>query len=279
LGISIAVHSFKGGTGKSTLTSNIAVSLALKGWRVGVMDMDLEGPGLHVIFNIPPLDVQATLNDVLMGTANPGQAVIRLRDKLNLKNGELYFTPASTNVSAMLRTLRTGFEIVSFMKALNSVQDLFELDYLFIDTHPGIENDTLLATGACDHLLIVSRIDQQDIFGTNVMVELARSLDKPAHLVFNQIPKGVREQDASKFAKKLGANLGVDVLGLLPFSDDVQGALSKSVFVLSFPSHAMTGRFRELAESIEDFTSKKDAVGVSSAELEPARNRVSASSK
>src|SRR5437879_13556122 len=78
-----------------------------------------------------------------MGSANPGQAVIRLNDKLGLKTGELYFMPASTNVTAMLRTLRTGFEIVSFMKALESLQKLFELDYLFIDTHPGIENDTL----------------------------------------------------------------------------------------------------------------------------------------
>src|SRR2546428_4043966 len=147
MGVSIAVHSFKGGTGKSTITSNVAVSLAIRGWRVGVMDMDLEGPGLHVIFNIDPTDVQATLNDVLMGSANPGQAVIRLNDKLGLKTGELYFMPASTNVTAMLRTLRTGFEIVSFMKALESLQKLFDLDYLFIDTHPGIENDTLLATG------------------------------------------------------------------------------------------------------------------------------------
>src|SRR5438128_1634173 len=136
MGVSIAVHSFKGGTGKSTITSNIAVSLAIRGWRVGVMDMDLEGPGLHVIFNIDPADVQATLNDVLMGGANPGQAVIRLNDKLGLKTGELYFMPASTNVTAMLRTLRTGFEIVSFMKALESLQKLFELDYVFIVSAP-----------------------------------------------------------------------------------------------------------------------------------------------
>ncbi len=276
MGLSVAVHSFKGGTGKSTLTSNIAVCLASKGWKVGVMDMDLEGPGLHVIFNIAPSDVQATLNDVLMGTANPGQAVIRLRDKFNLKNGELYFTPASTNVSAMLRTLRTGFEIVSFMKALKNLQDLLELDYLFIDTHPGIENDTLLATGACDHLLIVSRIDQQDIFGTNVMVELARSLDKPAHLVFNQIPRGVRDQEASKFAEKLGASLGVDVLGIIPFSDDVQGALSKSVFVLSHPNHVMSMRFRQLAESIEEFTGKR---GPTNTDLGLAESRTGVSSK
>ena len=47
----IAVHSFKGGTGKTTLTANIAAILA-KNRRVGVMDLDLSGPGLHVLFGV-----------------------------------------------------------------------------------------------------------------------------------------------------------------------------------------------------------------------------------
>ncbi|TMI37780.1 MinD/ParA family protein, partial [Candidatus Bathyarchaeota archaeon] len=42
----IAVHSFKGGTGKTTLTANLAAILAMH-HRVGVMDLDLSGPGLH----------------------------------------------------------------------------------------------------------------------------------------------------------------------------------------------------------------------------------------
>ncbi|HZD12309.1 MAG TPA: MinD/ParA family protein [Candidatus Binatus sp.] len=276
--MSIAVHSFKGGTGKSTITSNLAVSLAMRGWRVGVMDMDLEGPGLHVIFNIDPVQVQATLNDVLMGSADPGQAVIELKGKLGLRTGNLYFTPASTNVSAMLRTLRTGFEIVSFMKALENLQKLLELDYLFIDTHPGIENDTLLATGVCDHLLIVSRIDQQDIFGTNVMVELAKSLEKPAHLIFNMIPRGVREADALKFTKKLGAKLGVDVLGILPFSDDVHGALSKSVFITTFPNHPMSARYHEIGRKIEEFNQQgRDKTGNTEVFDRPHDNRLTTS--
>ncbi len=64
---SIAVHSYKGGTGKTTLVANIAVALALKGRRVGIMDMDLEGPGLHVFFDVDPSQVRFTMNDVLAG--------------------------------------------------------------------------------------------------------------------------------------------------------------------------------------------------------------------
>ncbi len=56
----IAVHSFKGGTGKTTLTANLAAILA-KNRRVGVMDLDLSGPGLHVLFGVKKSEIKATL--------------------------------------------------------------------------------------------------------------------------------------------------------------------------------------------------------------------------
>ena len=251
---SVAIHSFKGGTGKSTISANLAAALVTRGRRVGVMDMDLEGPGLHVIFNVDPNEVRYTLNDVLMDVANPEQAAIQMNDRLGLNGkGELYFSPASVKVSEMLRTLRTGFEVESFSNAISKLKDHFNLDYLLIDTHPGLENDTLLAMGICDHLMIVSRVDQQDIFGTGVMVEIASTLEKPAHLVVNMIPAGMRASDASKLAQSIGDHFKVDVMGWFPFSEEVQGSLSKSVFILTAPKHAIASRFQELAKRLESF--------------------------
>src|SRR5437016_13235543 len=91
---SIAIHSFKGGTGKSTISANLAAALALKGKRVGVMDMDLEGPGLHVIFGLDPYELPFTLNDVLVNGAQPERAALRMIDRLLLDSGEIYFSPA-----------------------------------------------------------------------------------------------------------------------------------------------------------------------------------------
>ncbi len=251
-GRSIAIHSFKGGTGKSTLAANLAVTLASKGRRVGVMDMDLEGPGLHVIFNIDPSQLRFTLNDVLLGTARPEQAVVRLDERLGAGKGELYFSPASIRISDILRTLRTGFEIESFSGAIERLQKSLRLDYLLIDTHPGIENDTLLAMGVCEDLIIVSRIDQQDVFGTAVVAEVARNLEKPTHLVMNMIPHSLKESQASKLAQKMASNFNIRVLGWLPFSDDVIESLSKSIFVLKFPNHLITSRFHLIAEKLEE---------------------------
>ena len=47
----ISVHSFRGGTGKSNTTANLAVLLANAGKRVGVIDTDIQSPGIHVLFN------------------------------------------------------------------------------------------------------------------------------------------------------------------------------------------------------------------------------------
>jgi septum site-determining protein MinD len=251
MGKTIAIHSFKGGTGKSTIAANLAAALAFRGKRVGVMDMDLEGPGLHVMFNIDPSKVQFTLNDVLLDSARPEQAAMNLNEKLGLKTGAVYFCPASIKVSDMLRTLRTGFEMESFSSAMLRIQNGFNLDYLLVDTHPGIEDDTLLAMGVCDELILISRIDHQDIFGTGVMVEVARSLEKNTQLIVNMIPQNMRDSNASRLAGTIGANFNVPLLGWLPFSPDVVESLSNFVFVTAFPKHPMTTRFRDLAARIE----------------------------
>ena len=250
---SIAVHSYKGGTGKSTITANVAVALALKGRRVGVVDMDLEGPGLHVFFDIDPSELRFTINDVLAGVAAPEAATVRLGEKLDLGVGEIYYSPASVKVSEILRTLKTGFEVDMFHNAIKRLQERFGLHYLLIDTHPGIEHDTLLALGVCDHQLLVSRIDQQDIFGTGVMIEVSSTFEKPVHLVLNMIPPRVREAEVLKFARVMCAHFTVNMAGWLPFSEDVIASLSRSVFTMKLPKHPMTTRFRQIAESVESF--------------------------
>jgi septum site-determining protein MinD len=247
----IAIHSFKGGTGKSTLSANLAVSLALKNKRVAVMDMDLEGPGLHVIFGLDPFELPFTLNDVLTKGAQPEQAALKMNDRLHLNKGALYFSPASVKVEEILKSLRSGFELDSFSNAVKRLAERFGLDYLLVDTHPGIEDDTLLAMGTCDHLLLISRLDQQDMFGTGVMAEVARTLEKPVHLVVNMVPTALKPSEVPAILNKIGTTFKIHPLGWLPFSDDIVNSLSKEVFILANPTHLMTKRFAELATKLE----------------------------
>lgn len=54
---SIAFHSYKGGTGKTTISANFAASLAKKGYRVCLLDLDVYAPSLHSYFDIEPKKV------------------------------------------------------------------------------------------------------------------------------------------------------------------------------------------------------------------------------
>ena len=53
----VSVHSYRGGTGKSNTTANLAALLALNGRRVGVVDTDIQSPGIHILFGLTEGDV------------------------------------------------------------------------------------------------------------------------------------------------------------------------------------------------------------------------------
>ena len=51
----VSIHSYRGGTGKSNLTANLATTMALLGKRVGIVDTDIQSPGIHILFNVRTL--------------------------------------------------------------------------------------------------------------------------------------------------------------------------------------------------------------------------------
>src|SRR5690348_11467089 len=124
----IAVQSFKGGTGKSTVTANLAVTLAQLNRRVGVVDLDLEGPGLHVIFGISDGEIKATINDVLHRPIQISDAVIDLTTRLGIKSGCLLFCPAGHSLEEILKMVDTGFNISRFRAVLTSLANEYRLD-------------------------------------------------------------------------------------------------------------------------------------------------------
>ncbi|HZY93674.1 MAG TPA: MinD/ParA family protein [Candidatus Bathyarchaeia archaeon] len=245
----IAVHSFKGGTGKTTLTANLAATLALN-HRVGVMDLDLSGPGLHVIFGLKKGEVKATLTDVFLGDANPSDVILDLTPRFPRLKGGLFFCPASNKVEDMLRLLKAGLEVSLFQDTLQKVGEQCNLDYIIVDTHPGVENDTVLAMGCCDALVLVSRVDQQDLFGTAVMVLLAETFEKPTFLTLNMVPPGVRIKDAVKVGRELATLFKSQFLEAFEFQLDVINNLSRSVFVIDNPDSPFAKKINGAAESL-----------------------------
>ncbi len=193
----ISTHSFRGGTGKSNTTANLAVLVAKAGYRVGIIDTDIQSPGIHVLFNVSEESVKLTLNDYLWGKCKIHEAA---RDVTNSAIGavdetsdrpRLYLIPSSMNSNEIAKILAEGYDVARLNDGIQQLMDSaqLDLDFLFIDTHPGVNEETLLSIAVSNVLLLIMRPDNQDFQGTAVTVELARQLEVPTmFMMLNKVP-------------------------------------------------------------------------------------------
>lgn len=79
----VSIHSFRGGTGKSNTTANVAYQMAALGKRVGVVDTDIQSPGIHILFGLKGSDVSRSLNDYLFGRGEIVDAVKDVTDSVD----------------------------------------------------------------------------------------------------------------------------------------------------------------------------------------------------
>src|ERR687883_1256474 len=213
----ISVHSFRGGTGKSNTTANVATVLAAEGRRVGVIDTDIQSPGIHVLFGLDEEHMRYALNDYLWGTCAITQATYDVTARLEGgAAGQLFLIPSSIKAGAIARVLREGYDVGMLNDGFRSLVDDLGLDVLLIDTHPGLNEETLLSIAISDALAIILRPDQQDYQGTSVTVEVARKLGVPRMmLVVNNVPAVF---DAQAVKTRVEQTYGCAVAAVLPHS-------------------------------------------------------------
>jgi len=238
----VSIHSFRGGTGKSNTTANLAAQVALTGKRVGVVDTDIQSPGIHVLFGLDEDKMGKTMNDFLHGKAtikeigfNIGENTGGDEGRAKLKGKNLWLFPASIRGREISQILREGIDFNKLNEGLQSTISEFNLDYLFIDTHPGLNEETLLSIATSDILIIILRPDNQDLQGTSVTVDIARSLDVPN--LFLLVNKALPKYDFAKIRDDIQNQFNAQVTGVLPLSFDMAENASKDLFSLRYPDH------------------------------------------
>ncbi len=176
----ISIHSFRGGTGKSNIVANLAALLAAEGKRVGVIDTDIQSPGIHVLFGLDENTVNYALNDYLWGKCDIGQAAhdVTLQGETAMA-GNIFLIPSSLQSGEISRVLREGYAVSRLNDGYHELMANLSLDILLIDTHPGLNEETLLSIVISDILVVILRPDQQDYQGTGVTVDVAHKLDVP----------------------------------------------------------------------------------------------------
>src|SRR5574337_155309 len=229
----ISVHSFRGGTGKSNSTANLTAIMASQGMRVGVVDTDIQSPGIHVLFGLSEADVGHSLNDYLWGKCDIKDSAHDVTANLGVSvSGKIYLIPSSIKAGEIARVLREGYDVGLLNDGFHNLVEELALDVLMIDTHPGLNEETLLSIAISDALAIIMRPDQQDYQGTGVTVEVARKLDVPRLLLLvNKVP-AVFNQDEVK--ARVEKTYNCEVAAVLPHSDEMMTLASSGVFVLRY---------------------------------------------
>jgi septum site-determining protein MinD len=245
----VSVHSFRGGTGKSNTTANLAAIAAQAGLRVGVIDGDIQSPGIHVLFGLAGEKLSASLNDFVCHGRTIAEVAQDVSDRQGAPiSGRLFLIPSSMEPGEITRVLREGYDAQRLAAGLRELVDALSLDVLFIDTHPGLNEETLLSLVISHTLLIVMRPDRQDYEGTGITARVARELEVPSiHIVVNKSPA---QLDAAGVAVKVTEAYGCDVAGVLPHSDDLMELASVGVFVLRHADHPLSQQYRDLAARI-----------------------------
>ena len=252
MGQIISIHSFRGGTGKSNVTANLAAQVALADKRVGVVDTDIQSPGIHVLFGLDETHPGNTLNDFLHGKCTIREVAFSIGDNTGqhaqLVGKDLWLFPSSIRGREISQILREGFDINLLNTGLQTLMSEFDLDYLFIDTHPGLNEETLLSIAISDLLIVILRPDNQDFQGTAVTVDIARSLDVPnLQLMVN---KAVPGYDYEDLKEQIEGAYQAPLTGILPLNFELADNASKDLFTLSNPEHAWSQELRTVTEAI-----------------------------
>jgi MinD-like ATPase involved in chromosome partitioning or flagellar assembly len=206
----ISFYSFKGGVGRSLSLVNVAYQLSQKGQRVGLLDLDIEAGGLNQI-----LDVSIDSDRDLLSLLDPGNRDTSEIDsyvqEIKFRKNDptrVYLLPTITD-SKLLEKLRWDESTQHFIsdELLPTFSRSYDLDYILIDSRSGLSMFASLALRIADMEILVCRLDSQNRYGIQRMVEICRAIPKPFRVVVSACPAQNRMRHLQKFQEAIKAKV------------------------------------------------------------------------
>ena len=179
----IAFHSYKGGTGKTTIACNLAALLSIKGYNVSLLDLDVYAPSLHSYFEYTP---DKWINDLLFENSDLHDIMVDMTPVLtkyaangsNKKFGKLlvgFSNPQKEEVYKLEGSIKTANANIQLLRRFVQLrEDLisdYESDYVILDTSPGIRYWSINSLAVADVLFLTLKYGDLDIEGTIKMAK------------------------------------------------------------------------------------------------------------
>ena len=256
---SIAVHSYKGGTGKSNLSANAALALAKRGWNVVLFDFDFRAPSLSTLFQMD--GVQYWLDDWLAQRCEVHEALVDLSARFDTKGRfQVGFTnPSARSISEMTQHSLSEEWEAKVLQLLLDAKDLlyerYQVNFQIFDTSPGFALSSINAIVASDQVILVVKMDQLDIVGTQQLIRgvYNQVLGKRPQLLLNKVPCSLlkTEEDTNRLKRDIEKQLGVSVISIIPCYCEVLENQGREVFAVKYPLHPFSQSIEQLATLFE----------------------------
>ena len=251
----IAVASNKGGVGKSTLATNLAVSLAKAGASVGLIDADVTGPNLPTMFGLPA-GLQASSAQGLQPIEKYGVKVVSIG----------FLLPKGTPV------VWRGPMIGSAVRQLLHDVPWGELDYLVIDLPPGTSDASMSMAQEAPiaGVVIVSTPQNVSLEDAMKAVSMFEKLNIPVFGMVENMSYFVAPDTGKQYdifghggAQRAADELGIDFLGEVPIEPAVREGADLGVpVVLSAPDSNSARAFESIARNVAARLSVLQRMGV-----------------
>ncbi len=270
-GKTLAFHSYKGGTGKTTLISNLAALHANQGKNVCLLDFDLYAPSLGMYFRKKP---STYLNNLLRGDLDQSNGevdvssvVTDLSPELGLK-GRLLVGFASADkedIGEIEFQHDQRWQLTAIKRFQSFKNQLFEeqnLDCLLLDTSPGIRYWSINSLAMANMLFLIMKTSDMDIEGTKKMVNdiydvLTKYGKSKYYIILNKIPEVENSNglwtNATElaWAEELQKDIGTQVVGSVPCFCDVNFSKHEFLFAVKKPQHPFSKKVVELAKRMD----------------------------
>ena len=254
----IAVSSGKGGVGKSTISANLAISLARLGYKVGLLDTDIFGPSVPKMFQVEDVRPYAIEKD--------GRQLIVPVEQYGVKLLSIGFF-----VNPQTATLWRGGMACSALKQLIADADWGELDYLVLDTPPGTSDIhlSLLQTLAITGAVIVSTPQQValadarkgiDMYTNDkVNVPILGLVENMAYFTPAELPENKYYIFGKEGCKSLAQEMNVPLLAQIPIVQSICEDGDKGTPAALDVASPTGQAFIALAQSVVTVTNRRNA--------------------
>ena len=242
----VIVMSGKGGVGKSTVSSNLAAAIAMKGFRTGIMDVDIHGPNIPKMFGLEDEQIAVEDNKLVPAVAAHGLKVMSMAFLLPEKDA-----PVAWRGPVKMGAIRQFIEDVAWG----------DLDYLVIDMPPGTGDEAISIIQLipkADGMVVVTTPQEVALLDSRKSIVFSAQVAIPVIGIVENMsgfvcPHCGERSDIFKTGggERTAKEMGVQFLGRVPIEPGiVMSGDSGMPIVASAPDSASAKAFAEIADRV-----------------------------